>query len=199
MKLPQELEKFIATFSKLPILGLKTSLRLGLWLIQNQSLVKELVESLLELNNLQICNICRSIKSKDQCQYCDDNSRDRELLCVVEKYSDLFSFERSGFYNGLYFCLGTLWSPVKGVTFDKLPIQQLVEMISRMNTKEVILALPFTLQGDATSKVISDSILAKYPEIKITRLARGLPKGSEIDQVDDYSLSYAFRYRKNEI
>lgn len=199
MKLPQELERFIISFSKLPTIGAKTSLKLGLWIIQNKTVISDLAESLQGLSNLSTCEKCRSLSVKEKCVFCDSPERDRTLICVVEKYGDILSFERSGFYNGLYFCLGSLWAPSNGITFDKLPLNSLCNMIKMMDPKEIILALPFSLQGDATAKLISDAISAKFQGIRLTRLARGLPKGSEIDQVDDYSLSYAFRYRKDEM
>ncbi|MCS6961626.1 MAG: toprim domain-containing protein [Deltaproteobacteria bacterium] len=192
----RELEQFTRVFSKLPLFGTKTAFKLGLWLVGKTELIEEIIQSLIELKNLKLCDICGTPISKNVCFLCSDDQRDTSYLCVVEKFSDILAIERTKSFNGTYFCLGSLWSPVKGVGVDKLPIGKILELIVKNKVKEVILALPFTLQGDATSALIDEKLRKSFPNVRITRPARGLPKGAEIDQVDDYSLSYAFKFRE---
>lgn len=190
-----ELNRVIAAFSKLPIIGPKTAMRLGIWLIGKYNLIQELIDALESLKNARSCSQCNSPASNELCEICSDASRDRSSVCVVEKYTDILNIERTRSYSGLYFCLGTLWIPSRGAHKDQLPIDRLLKLVAQLNPVEVILALPFTLQGDATATLVSNKLRELLPELKITRPARGLPKGAEIDQADDYSLSYALKHR----
>ncbi|MCS6893420.1 MAG: recombination mediator RecR [Deltaproteobacteria bacterium] len=197
--LAKGLQKFVAVFSKLPTIGSKSALKLGIWLIGRPQLINEMIEALMSLKRIGLCSTCLGIASETECEFCSDEKRDRNSICVVEKYTDIVAIENSKSYNGLYFCLGHLWAPVRGISVENLPVEKLLEMIKRFSAKEIILALPFTLQGDATAHYLHGVLSERFSNLNISRPARGLPKGAEIDQVDDYSLSYAFKFRKLDI
>lgn len=190
-----ELDRVITAFTKLPIIGSKTALRLGIWLIGKHALIEELIDALEALKNARTCSSCNAPSSGNVCEICSDNTRDQTTLCVVEKYTDILNIERTKTYPGLYFCLGSLWFPARGVHKEHLPLDKLKSRILDLKPQEVILALPFTLQGDATASLLAKIVRENITDVKITRPARGLPKGAEIDQADDYSLSYALKHR----
>ena len=196
MILDKNIQKFVSAFSKLPPLGQKASLRLVFWLYQKHGLIDELVEALLNLKSLKNCRLCNAPCSSDSCDLCSNAARDKRVVCVVEKLTDALAIERSQTFNGVYFFLNGLWAPTKGYHKATLPLSKLKTFLDNMQAQEVILGLPFTLQGDATASLINEELQSL--NLKITRLARGIPKGAEIDQIDDYTLSFGLKNRERE-
>ena len=128
------------------------------------------------------------------CTICQDKRRDKKTICIVEDISDLWAFERTGIYRGLYFVLGGVLSAIDGIGIDELNISKLINRIKKENLKEIILALSTTTEGQTTSHVIADKI--ENLNIEVTRLAQGLPIGGEVHYLDENTLNTAFRARR---
>jgi recombination protein RecR len=194
---PPALEKLTQEFSKLPGIGSKTARRLAFHLLSGD---REKMESLANAiinakNKIVHCNMCFGFSESEVCQICENPRRDRESLCVVERASDVLPFENSGVHKGLYFVLGGVLSPLDGIKPETLHIPQLMERIERENIKELILALGSSPEAESTSLYI-DRRLANSP-CRRTKLARGIPVGSDLEFIDDVTMLRAFEERVN--
>ena len=189
------LNRLIEELKKLPSIGAKTAQRIAFYLI---GIPKEETENLTEAikdakQSIFYCSTCYSMTHIDPCQYCSDPSRDNEQLCVVEEPFNISSIEKTGVYNGRYHVLlGTL-SPLKGVGPDELKTEKLVERIKEGNYKEIIIATNPTVEGESTAHYLA-KILNDF-NVKLTRLAMGLPVGSDIDYADQVTIKKALEGR----
>ena len=192
-----EIEKLINAVSKLPGLGRRSAQRIALYLLKNKERsLLPLVQSLQEANQKIInCEICGNIDTISPCSLCLDVKRDRQTICVVEDLSDLWTFERIGFYRGSYHVLGGSLSAINGIGTDDLNITKLIQRIKKQSVKEVILALSTTIEGQTTSHVIADK-LESIEDLYVTRLAQGVPMGGEVHYLDENTLNAAFQSRK---
>ena len=191
-----EIEKLIMSIAKLPGLGQRSAQRIALYLLGNKEhSIRNLINVLQEANNKIIkCSICFNIDTISPCSICLDKKRDNQSICVVEGISDLWTFERTGFYRGLYHVLGGVLSAIDGVGISELSINQLIDRLKKNQIKEVILALGATVEGQTTTHVLIDKI-EKF-NIKISRLAQGVPVGGEVHYLDENTLNMAFKDRK---
>ena len=191
------IDKLINDISKLPGLGRRSAQRIALFLLKNKDKnLSPLIESLnLSYDKIIECSDCGNIDMQNPCNICSNSSRDKSSICVVEDVSDLWTFEKVGFYRGLYYVLGGSLSAIQGIGTDELKIQKLLSIIESNNTKEIILALSTTMEGQTTSFVIADK-LEKFKELKVTRLAQGIPMGGEVHYLDENTLNTAFQSRK---
>jgi recombination protein RecR len=191
---PKSFKKLIDHFASLPSVGPKMAERLVLYLFkQESSKLKEFAESLDELKNLNECQRCFNIAENDLCEICKNNQRDQKTICVVEEPLDIISIEKTGTYKGLYHVLG-------GVIFlgnenTPLKITELLERIEKEEIQEIILATNPTTEGDATALYLKGKI-KKFPNLKITRLARGLSTGGDIEYADEITLGSAITNRR---
>lgn len=191
MLIAEPLQKAIDELSKLPSIGKKTAQRLAIYILKSKNEdVETLVNSLLELKTkIQFCKICFNISVGEVCDVCSSNKRDKTTICIVEEASDIIAIEKTNEYNGLYHVLGGVLNPLANVSADTLKIKELVERIKIGNIKEVILALNPDAEGDATSLYIT-RILKEYP-VKISRIARGLPIGGDLEFADAATIGRA--------
>tara|TARA_B100001939_G_scaffold327945_1_gene322760 strand:+ start:72 stop:680 length:609 start_codon:yes stop_codon:yes gene_type:complete len=193
-----EIEVLIKLISKLPGLGRRSAKRIILRMINNrEELMKPLVKAISELyKNVVRCNICGTLKSTNNiCDYkrCSVVNKNFNIICVVENIADQWSIEASGIFSGYFHILGgTISSSHKK---DDLLINSLIERIKVNNIEEVILATSATVEGQTTAFYIQDTL--KGYDVKITKLAQGLPVGGEIESLDDGTLIYAFKNRKD--
>lgn len=185
----QLLESAVTELSRLPGIGRKTALRLALHLLRaDEREAVALGESVINLRrNISYCRICHNISEQEVCPVCADPRRDKSTVCVVENIKDVMSFENTGQYRGLYHVLGGVISPLDGVGPDKLEISSLVDRVAVGGVSEVILALSATMEGDTTNYYIF-RLLSKFPDLKITQLARGVSVGNEIEYTDEITL-----------
>lgn len=188
-------EKLVEALRKLPGVGRKTALRLAFYLLkQPKEEVLELAQAIEEAKeSIKFCTICGNITEQDICEVCSDPSRDRSTLCVVEEPMDLYSLERADFYNGLYHVLGGALSPLDDIGPEHLRIKELIERLKKGEIQEVIIATNPDTEGEATALYIA-KILKPF-NLKITRIATGIPMGSNIDYADGITLSKAFKSR----
>ncbi len=191
------IDKLINDISKLPGLGRRSAQRIALFLLKNKDKnLYPLIESLnLSYKKIIECKNCGNIDMQDPCNICSNKSRDKSTICVVEDVSDLWTLEKVGFYRGLYFVLGGSLSAIQGIGTDEIKLQKFINRIESNNTKEIILALSTTMEGQTTSFVIADK-LENFKELNVTRLAQGIPMGGEVHYLDENTLNAAFQSRK---
>ncbi len=196
MNLPSKyLENCIHELSKLPGIGSKSASRIAFFLLKTpKATVDALVSAINQLKeNIRYCEECGGISDDAVCNVCSDMERDRNTLCVVEEPEDIISIEKSGAFNGLYHVLGGVISPLDGVGPEELSFNKLV---TRCNSgiKEIIIATNPTIEGDATALYIAS--LLKPLNIKVMRIAHGLPVGSDLEFVDAPTLAKSITGRR---
>ena len=192
-----EIDILINEISKLPGLGRRSAQRIAIYLLKNKSAkLSPLIKTLTDAQtNIVDCNKCGNIDMIDPCNLCQNSKRDDNTILVVEDVSDLWTFERTGFYKGKYHVLGGSLSAMNGLGINELRISKLIDRIKLQKIDEVILALSTTMEGQTTSHVIADK-LEKFKELTITRLAQGIPMGGEVHFLDENTLNAAFQSRK---
>ena len=195
---PKSIQKLIELFSKFPTVGPRTASRFVFYLIKlDQEKFDELLNSVTDLRKaIKICSFCfnpfEALDDKELCPICADNSRDKALLCIIEKEIDLISIEKTKKYKGLYFILGGTIDLKKNNKDVK--IEELKQRIENSNFQEIIIATNPTTEGEATTLFIEREL--KPFNIKITRLGRGLPVGGELEYADEETLTSALEGRK---
>ena len=197
MQTISEIDELIKLISKLPGLGPKSAKRIVLKLINNRDeLIKPMANTLAKVyKNVTRCNLCGSLKSnKEGCTNCENTKEKYDQICVVEDIADQWSIENSNIYKGYFHILGGTISS-SGHRKEDLLINSLVDRVSKDQIKEVILATSATVEGQTTAYYIQDSL--EHLNIKITKLAQGLPVGGEIESLDDGTLFSAFKNRDN--
>ena len=186
------LENAVNQFSSLPSVGRKTALRLVLHLLRQQpGEVEAFANSLTRLKHeVKYCKQCHNISDEDICPICSSRNRDHQTVCVVENVQDVMSIENTGQYNGVYHVLGGIISPIDGIGPKDIEIDSLTERIIPEQIKEVILALPTTMEGDTTNFYIYRRLSAlSLPEpLRITQIARGVAVGNELEYTDEITL-----------
>jgi recombination protein RecR len=189
------LERAIEQLSKLPGTGRKSAQRMAIHLLkQNDQYVQNLANALLDLSTkVSRCSICGSISDSDPCSICTSPKRESKTLCVVEEFNDVYLIERTNEFQGRYHVLGGIISPMDNVGPDQLRIKELLERVREESIEEVILALNPDAEGEATSYYIH-KLLQPY-EVAVTRIAYGIPMGTELEYIDEVTLSRAFNSR----
>ncbi len=188
------LSKLIGYFEKFPGIGPRTAQRLALFILkQPESTIREFSKALLEAHsNVGRCKKCFNLTSEDECEICRNTERNQKLICVVAESKDLLALERAREYKGVYHVIGGLISPMDSVGPELLEIRSLVERVSKSEIDEIILALTPSVEGDTTSLYIGKLL---SPFTKVTRIAYGLPMGSELEYVDEVTLARALEGR----
>lgn len=195
MLYPTPIAKLIDSFSKLPGIGIKTATRLAFYTIgMADEDVNDFAKNLLAAKReLTYCTICGNLTDDDPCQICTDSSRDQATILVVEESKDVSAMEKIQEYHGLYHVLGGLISPMNGIGPDDINLKPLITRLMDSQVEEVIVATNATADGEATSMYISRVL--KPAGIKVTRLARGLAVGSDIEYADEVTLLRAIENR----
>ena len=191
-----EISELIKLISKLPGLGPRSARRAALHLIKKKdqlmvplaSALNDAVEKIVE------CSICGNVDTSDPCAICNDERRDKSLICVVESVGDLWALERAEVIKGQYHVLGGTLSPLDGIGPEDLSIGKLIERASEDTVSEVLLALNATVEGQSTAHYITEQLEAA--NVKISRLAHGVPVGGELDYLDEGTLAAAIKARK---
>lgn len=189
------IENLIRQLSKLPGIGQKTAQRLAFHIINMEDEdAKALSSSILEAKEkIQFCSICQNIADSNPCEICSSSDRSSEVICVVESPREVIAMEKSKEFNGKYHVLHGTISPSNSITPDMLKIRELVERLASDDIKEVILATNPTIDGEATAMYIAR--LLRPFGIKITRIARGLPMGADIEYADEVTITKALENR----
>jgi recombination protein RecR len=191
-----EIERLIALLGKLPGLGPRSARRAALALLKRRDqLLQPLAQALSEAAaKVRACQVCGALDTSDPCQVCSDPGRDNALICVVEEVGGLWAMERGGAFRGRYHVLGGLLSALDGVGPDALRVTELVRRVGEGQAREVILALPATVDGQTTAHYLAERL--EPSGVQVTMLARGVPVGGELDWLDDGTIAQALRARR---
>jgi recombination protein RecR len=193
--IPASVTRLIDELSRLPGIGPKTAARLTYYLLRTpdeQALA--LAEALRDLKaTTRYCSVCYNITEQDPCEICADERRDAGLICVVEEPLDVIAIDRTGNYNGRYHVLHGAINPMEGIGPDQLRIRELIQRVETQPVREIILATNVGLEGDATAMYIHKQLRGR---VKLTRLARGLPVGGDLEYADSVTLSGALSGRR---
>ena len=207
-KNPQIEKKFISNnqgyigdeyFKKLPGIGEKTAERLALSLLDYSEEDINLFSNTMisAKKNLHQCEICGNLTSEKICNICDNDYRNKNLICIVEDYKSIFAFEKMGKYNGVYHVLNGLISPIDGISPNDINIPSLIKRCKNSDDQiELVIALKPTIEGETTTQYIK-KVLEDKTSVKVSRLSYGLPVGTELDYLDSLTLERAFEDRKN--
>ncbi len=195
--LPRSVQRLIDEFARLPGIGPKSASRLTFYLLRgsdNQAL--DLAVALQELKErTRLCSVCFNITEDDPCPLCSDGARDAGLLCVVEEPLDVLAIERARAYNGRYHVLHGAISPVEGIGPEELRVAELAQRVAAGDFREIILATNPTLEGESTALYLQRRLADQ--KVRITRLARGLPVGGDLEYTDEITLGRAFEGRQD--
>ena len=191
-----EIDNLISLLSRLPGIGPRSARRMALNLLkQPESLMKPLAESLITTaDSIMNCNTCGNLDTEEICSICVDERRDISIIIVVEEIADLWALERAAIHKGKYHVLGGTLSAIDGVGPDDLGINSLIQRANDPEVDEIILALNATIDGQTTAYFITDQL--KDCNVKVSRLAHGVPVGGELDYMDDGTLQTALQSRQ---
>ncbi|MCU0831092.1 MAG: recombination mediator RecR [Rhizobiaceae bacterium] len=190
-----EIERLIQLLAKVPGLGPRSARRAALHLVKKRdALLHPLAHAMADVaDKAKVCSVCGNIDTVDPCTVCTDPKRDRSTIILVSDVSDLWALERAGASSALYHVLGGTLSPLDGVGPDDLNIASLVDRVADGGVREVIVALNATIEGQTTAHYVIDKLSGL--DVKVTRLAHGVPVGGELDYLDDGTLTAALRAR----
>ncbi|MBO7673004.1 recombination protein RecR [bacterium] len=193
---PKAIASLIECFQKFPAIGPKSAQRMAFYLLRMpQSEVEKFAKTMLDVKqNIKTCEICFNISSTSPCEICSSASRDRSVICVVAETKDLIAIEKTNEYKGLYHVLQGLISPMDSIGADDIRIKELLNRLVNEEVKEVILALSPSVEGEATSLYLTK--LIKPFNIKVSRIAFGIPIGSDIEYADEITLARAIEGRR---
>lgn len=192
---PESLEKLINYYKKLPGIGEKNAERLALATLNfKEEDLDKFSDSLKNIKKIHKCSICGHLTENEICSICGDPSRDKNLICVIEDYKSVFSFEKVGNYKGVYHVLNGLISPADNIGPDNINLSSLVKRVEEAEKPELILALKSTIEGETTTLYIKKIFEKK--NVLISRLSYGIPMGAEIDYLDIITLDKALEDRK---
>jgi len=192
----RSINKLIKEFSNLPGIGEKSAQRLAFFISRtSREYGKGLIEAIREvMEKVKYCSVCGSVTESDPCPICQDKTRDKSIICVVEEPWDVFIFEKTGKFKGLYHILGGAISPTKGMSPQDINIGGLLKRINTHKIREVILATDPNTDGQTTALYIAN--LLKHRGIGVTRLGMGLPVGGDLEFADEDTLSHALNGRR---
>lgn len=191
----QPIKKLIAELGKLPGIGEKTAARLANYILRStEDDVRKLAESIVEVKRkIKLCKVCLNLTEEDTCYICRDSSRDKEMICVVEDPDALAAIEESGGYKGTYHVLHGALAPLDGIGPDNLRLGELINRINEGNIKEVIIATNTNVHGESTALLLTKML--KEKNIKLTRIAMGMPMGGDLKYIDKMTISKSLEFR----
>jgi recombination protein RecR len=194
---PKSLKKLIDHFSKLPGIGQKSATRVALHVLRSErQLAEELAKSLLEVKEkIRLCNICFNLADDDLCPICRDEGRANGMICVVEGPGDQLAIEESGKYKGRYHVLHGVLSPLDGIGPEDLKIRELISRLNGGEIEEVIIATNPTTEGEATASFLAKLLFERDQNLKITRIALGVPMGGDLKYMDRMTVEHALSSR----
>lgn len=193
----KSIKRLIDEFSKLPTIGPKTAERLVFYLLRKTKEELAQLASAVEglKDSISICSICKNFSETNPCNICSDDKRNKQIICVVAKPQDLFALEKTSEYEGRYHILGGLIDPLEGITPELLTVKDLGQRIIADEVKEIVLALNSDLPGETTILYLT-KFLKQFNNIEVTRLAQGLPIGSDLEYADEVTLTKALKGRR---
>ena len=196
MIFPKSIASLIEYFQKFPSVGPKSAQRMAFYMLRMpESEVQKFAQAILDAKrNTRTCEVCFNLSSTSPCEICTDPKRDRSVICVVAETKDLIAIEKTNEFKGLYHVLQGLISPMDGIGADDIRIKELLNRLTSEEVKEIILALPPSVEGEATSLYLTK--LIKPFGIKISRIAFGLPVGADLEYADEITIAKAIEGRR---
>jgi recombination protein RecR len=194
-------QRLVSELSKLPGVGNRTAQRLAFHILraplEDATALAEAIREVKE--RIRLCEVCFNLTDEARCRICQDPRREQELICVVEEPSDVIPMERTHEYHGVYHVLGGALSPIDGIDPEDLKIAELFARLaaSQAAVREIVLATNPTTTGEATALHIAEELRVRAPELRVTRLASGLPVGSDLEYADEITLGKAFAGRRS--
>lgn len=190
------LDRLAEQFRRLPGIGVKTARKMAYYMVQQpQERVDEFIQAVRDAKaHMTLCSVCFNLSDQDPCEICQDSRRDHSIICVVETPQDVQAIERSGDYRGVYHVLHGALSPLDGIGVEDLRIKELLQRLQKEDVREVIIATDPDVEGEATALYLAN--LLKTVGIKVTRIARGLPMGGDIEYADEATLAGAVANRQ---
>lgn len=190
------LDRLAEQFRRLPGIGVKTARKMAYYMVQQpQERVDEFIQAVRDAKaHMTLCSVCFNLSDQDPCEICQDSRRDHSIICVVEMPQDVQAIERSGDYRGVYHVLHGALSPLDGIGVEDLRIKELLQRLQKEDVREVIIATDPDVEGEATALYLAN--LLKTAGIKVTRIARGLPMGGDIEYADEATLAGAVANRQ---
>ena len=197
-RFPQPLMDLVGQIAQLPGFGPKSALRLAMTFLKwPESQTRNLGRAIHDLrDNLHLCSLCGALTDTDPCPICADPGRTPATLCLVSDWDSMLTLEDGAFYKGLYLILGGLLAPLDNITPDTLELDRLDDRLAQGVVTELILALDTKLEAEATASFIRNRVTARFPQITVTRLAQGIPLGSEVRFMDRETLRQSLAYRQ---
>lgn len=193
---PESLNNLIEEFQKLPTIGRKSAERLAMNIVErDEADIKDFSKALMEVKEkIHRCDICGNLTEADICDICKDITREEDFICIVEDVKDLIAIEKSGAFHGKYHVLGGLISPSDGIGPDELNIDKLLNRIESEGIKEIILAISSTIEGETTALFLTSLLNEK--NVRVTKIAQGIPVGSNLEYFDQLTLERAIEDRR---
>jgi recombination protein RecR len=192
------IQRLVDELARLPGIGRRTAQRLAFHILRaDDDAAFALSDAIREVKEkIGLCEVCFNLAEGPRCRICADERRDRSVICVVEQPADVIPIERTGEYRGLYHVLGGALSPIDGVDPDHLHISELLARVEGNGVREVVIATNATTTGEATALYLADALRERSPDVAVTRLASGLPVGSDLEYADEITLGRALRGRQ---
>lgn len=201
LKLPSSLERVINEFGKLPGIGPKSAQRLAFYLLKKDSIeINGLGDAIRALKtDITFCSECHNMAETDPCSICADQNRDHTIICVVEEPLDALAIDKTGQFKGVFHILGGVLNPMEGIGPEQLNISSLQKRVIDLGAKEIIIATNPTLEGETTAMHIAKALGGTQGEnaVRVTRIARGLPMGGDLEYADEITLSRALEGRRD--
>ncbi|MBR3663186.1 MAG: recombination protein RecR [Desulfovibrio sp.] len=198
-RIPAVLSDLVKQLGKLPGLGPKSAMRVAMTLLEwPENVTRKLGQSIFELRDrLCLCSRCFGLTQSDPCPICSDPQRTRSTLCLVSEWDSMLTLDQGGFYRGQYLVLGGLLVPLEQKSGDKLHMEALLKRLAEGEVQELILALGATSDAETTTSWLLQIVRDRFPNVRISRLAQGMPLGSEVKYMDHETLRQSLQFRQN--
>ena len=197
-RIPEPLKELVDQLARLPGLGPKSAMRAAMSLLKwPEAEVRRLGKGVFDLRDtLHLCGRCGALSDSDPCAVCADATRDASQLCLVAEWDSMLTMEEGNFYRGLYFILGGLLAPLDNSPAESLEMERLFKRLAEGEVKELILALGATADAEATASYVREQVGRRFPGVRVSRLAQGIPLGAEVRFMDRETLRQSLRYRQ---
>lgn len=197
-RIPEPLKALVEQLARLPGLGPKSAMRMAMTLLKwPQSETKRLGRAVHDLrDNLHLCSRCGGLTATDPCSICADTRRSTDVLCLVAEWDSMLTLDDGGFFQGQYLILGGLLAPLDNINTDALDLDRLTARLAEGEVKELILALGATIEAENTASYIRNLVARRFAHVRVTRLAQGIPLGSEVKFMDKETLRQSMHYRQ---
>ena len=198
-RIPEPLRELVEQLSRLPGLGPKSAMRVAMTLLKwPEAETRRLGRNVHDLRDrLHLCSRCGGLSGTDPCAICGDPARQRDTLCLVAEWDSMLALDEGGFYHGQYMILGGLLAPLEKVDSESLDLERLVRRLEEGEIAELILALGATLEAENTASFIKGLVQQRFPGVRISRLAQGIPLGAEVKYMDRETLRQSLQYRQD--